>query len=67
MAGPQSEAPSLPGFTYSGWLGSGGFADVFSYNQDDLDREVAVKVLLDDLPGEAAKLFASEINLMAKL
>lgn len=67
MAGPQSEAPELPGFTYQGWLGSGGFADVFSYNQDDLDREVAVKVLLADLPEEAATLFASEINLMAKL
>lgn len=67
MAGPQSDPPELPGFTYQGWLGSGGFADVFSYNQDDLDREVAVKVLLADLPEEAAKLFASEINLMAKL
>lgn len=67
MAGPQSEAPELPGFTYQGWLGSGGFADVFSYIQDDLDREVAVKVLLADLPEEAATLFASEINLMAKL
>lgn len=67
MSGPQSEPPKLPGFSYTGWLGSGGFADVFSYNQDDLDREVAVKVLLNDLPPEAAKLFASEINLMAKL
>lgn len=67
MAGPQSTPPELPGFTYSGWLGSGGFADVFRYTQDDLGREVAVKVLLADLPDEAATLFASEINLMAKL
>ena len=54
--------PDLPGFVYLDWLGGGGFADVFRY-QDALGRKVAVKVLR---PG-GASAFDAEANLMAKL
>ena len=54
--------PDLPGFVYLDWLGGGGFADVFRY-QDALGRKVAVKVL----HGGGASAFDAEANLMAKL
>lgn len=66
-----SRAPSVPpvldGYRVLGVLGSGGFADVFSYEQQKPVREVAVKVLLRDLAAEAQRHFESEANLMAKL
>lgn len=62
------EPPNLPGYTYVRPLGSGGFADVFLYQQNMPRRVVAVKVLLtpinDDL---AAKAFAAEADVMAGL
>ena len=39
------EAPVLFGFSYARILGSGGFADVFLYEQDRPRRHVAVKVV----------------------
>ena len=36
--------PVLPGFTYIRPLGSGGFADVFAYDQQLPARRVAVKI-----------------------
>ena len=49
-------------------LGSGGFADVYLYEQDRPRRKVAVKVLLSDLKTDAARRrFESEANLMAQL
>ncbi len=49
-------------------LGSGGFSDVYLYEQDRPRRRVAVKVLTADLKTEGARAsFESEANLMAQL
>lgn len=65
---PPAPPPDLPGYTVSKLLGSGGFADVYLYEQQLPRRSVAVKVLL---PGAAdAELLAqfdAEANLMAAL
>ena len=44
---PPSAPPDLPGFTYQKPLGSGGFADVYLYEQHLPRRRVAVKVMLE--------------------
>jgi serine/threonine protein kinase len=63
-----SPPPDLPGFTYLEPLGTGGFADVFLYEQQMPRRRVAVKVLLADrLASSAAQEFADEANVMAML
>ncbi|MBK8464029.1 MAG: serine/threonine protein kinase [Nigerium sp.] len=62
---PRSVAPELPGFSFLGFIGGGGFADVFRY-QDALHRTVAVKVT-HGVSGESAQAIAAEANLMAKL
>jgi serine/threonine protein kinase len=63
-----SPPPQLPGFTYLEPLGTGGFADVFLYEQQMPRRRVAVKVLLADRLGSmAAQEFADEANVMAML
>ncbi|MGF2949115.1 serine/threonine-protein kinase [Microbacterium alcoholitolerans] len=63
-----SPPPQLPGFTYVRPLGTGGFADVFLYEQQLPKREVAVKVLLADrLTAGAAEEFTNEANVMALL
>lgn len=63
-----SPPPQLPGFTYLEPLGTGGFADVFLYEQQMPRRRVAVKVLLADRPSsQAAQEFADEANVMAML
>jgi eukaryotic-like serine/threonine-protein kinase len=63
-----SPPPQLPGFTYVEPLGTGGFADVFLYEQQMPRRRVAVKVLLADrLSSNAAQEFADEANVMAML
>ncbi|MEC5200218.1 serine/threonine protein kinase [Arthrobacter sp. PL16] len=60
--------PSLPGYRYVSLLGSGGFADVYLYEQDRPRRRVAVKVLISDLRTEGARrAFEAEANLMAQL
>jgi serine/threonine protein kinase len=65
---PVAPPPSIPGFTYISPLGSGGFSDVYLYEQDRPRRKVAVKVLLSDLKTEGARRrFESEANLMAQL
>lgn len=63
---PRYPAPELPGFVPDTWLGGGGFADVFRY-QDSLGRYVAVKVLHRGVDGNAQASFEAEANLMAKL
>ena len=45
---PPSPPPQLDGFAYVEPLGTGGFADVFLYEQQMPRRRVAVKVLLAD-------------------
>lgn len=66
-ARPPSTPPDIPGFRYLDFIGSGGFSDVFKYEQLGLNRTVAVKVLLRDLGEAAQKSFEAEANLMAKL
>jgi hypothetical protein len=63
-----STPPTLPGFTYVRALGSGGFADVFLYEQNMPRRQVAVKVLLAEVVTPNGRLmFQAEANLMAQL
>ncbi|GAA1689156.1 hypothetical protein GCM10009792_06670 [Microcella alkalica] len=63
-----SEPPILPGFTHIRLLGSGGFADVFLYEQNMPRRQVAVKVMLADVVTENVRqMFQVEANLMAQL
>lgn len=65
---PPSAPPHLPGFEHVKLIGSGGFADVFLYQQLHPRRLVAVKVLLGENVGNAtAKAFTDEANLMAQL
>ena len=60
--------PELPGFSYVQVLGSGGFADVYLYEQALPRRRVAVKVLLaDKMTSGAAEQFQAEANVMAML
>jgi eukaryotic-like serine/threonine-protein kinase len=60
--------PELPGYTFVRTLGSGGFSDVFLYEQQLPRRRVAVKVLLTGQvdPSTRAR-FVDEANLMAQL
>jgi eukaryotic-like serine/threonine-protein kinase len=63
-----SSPPSLPGFSYVRVLGSGGFADVFLYEQNMPRRQVAVKVLLAEIVNDHVRaMFQAEANLMAQL
>ncbi len=63
-----SEAPDLPGYRYERLLGSGGFSDVFLYEQRLPRRKVAVKVLLtDQLDQQSRAHFVAEANVMAQL
>ncbi len=68
MRRPASQPPELPGYTYVRLLGSGGFADVFLYEQKLPKRRVAVKVLLTEEVTPASRAaFVAEANLMAQL
>lgn len=62
-------APHLPGYTFVEHLGSGGFADVYLYEQEWPRQRVAVKVVRPDIPvtDREKQLFAAEANAMAKL
>ncbi|WP_066519433.1 serine/threonine-protein kinase [Curtobacterium ammoniigenes] len=63
-----SSPPVIPGFSFVHVLGSGGFADVFLYEQNLPRRSVAVKVLIDEIVDEhVRRMFQSEANLMARL
>jgi len=63
-----STPPALPGFSYLRPLGSGGFADVFLYEQNLPRRQVAIKVLLAEVVSDPVRrLFQAEANLMAQL
>jgi tRNA A-37 threonylcarbamoyl transferase component Bud32 len=58
----------LPGFSYVHVLGSGGFADVFLYEQNMPRRQVAVKVMLNEVVNDQVRqMFQAEANLMAQL
>ncbi|GAA5034698.1 serine/threonine protein kinase [Microbacterium fluvii] len=63
-----SAPPILPGLTYIRPLGSGGFADVFLYEQDMPRRNVAVKVLPSDVRDpELRRMFNAEADVLAHL
>ncbi len=63
-----SPPPVLPGFSFVHVLGSGGFADVFLYEQNMPRRQVAVKVMLSEVVDEQVRqMFRAEANLMAQL
>lgn len=65
---PPAPPPALPGFTYVDVLGSGGFADVYLYEQQLPRRRVAVKVMLPDrMATGSAEQFSAEANVMALL
>ncbi|MEA9986102.1 serine/threonine-protein kinase [Subtercola sp. RTI3] len=65
---PPSLPPEIAGFSYIELLGSGGFADVFLYEQRMPRRRVAIKVLLPEtLTDGARESFDAEANLMAQL
>ncbi len=58
--------PTLPGFDHLRLLGTGGYSDVFLYEQQMPRREVAIKVLLTDSLGPAGRQqFHDEANAMA--
>ncbi|MFO7690676.1 MAG: serine/threonine-protein kinase [Cryobacterium sp.] len=62
-----STPPNLPGFAYIRPLGSGGFADVFLYEQSLPQRLVAVKVLQAGIvTDQVRQMFRAETNLMAR-
>lgn len=63
-----STPPVLPGFSHVHILGTGGFADVFLYEQNMPRRQVAVKVMLSEVVNNSVRqMFQAEANLMAKL
>jgi serine/threonine protein kinase len=63
-----SPPPVLPGFSTIHVLGSGGFADVFLYEQNMPRRQVAVKVMLNEVVNDQVRqMFQAEANLMAQL
>jgi serine/threonine protein kinase len=63
--------PKIRGFEHVRHLASGGFSDVYLYQQHHPSREVAVKVLkvaeTDEVTEAAKAAFIAEANVMAKL
>ncbi|RWZ50025.1 serine/threonine protein kinase [Labedella phragmitis] len=60
--------PDIPGLTFVRPLGSGGFSDVYLYEQELPRREVAVKVLAaETVDDQSRSAFVGEANLMAQL
>ncbi|MFF2621765.1 serine/threonine-protein kinase [Oerskovia jenensis] len=63
-----SPPPLIDGFEYVSVIGSGGFSDVFLYQQQRPRRRVAVKVLLHEWSSESQRAaFDVEADLMATL
>ena len=63
-----STPPVLSGYSYVRPLGSGGFADVFLFEQNMPRRPVAVKVLLRDIvDNDVLRMFNAEADVMARL
>ena len=61
-----SPPPVLPGYEHRRLLGTGGFADVFLYEQVLPSRPVAVKVLLTEaVDRDVVEHFRQEANVMA--
>ncbi len=63
-----SPPPTLPGFAFIRVLGSGGFADVFLYEQNFPRRQVAIKVMLSEVvDAHVREMVQAEANVMAQL
>lgn len=63
-----SQPPEIDGYIVDRLIGSGGFADVFLYEQQLPRRKVAVKALLThELTPTARAAFTTEADLMARL
>ncbi len=63
-----STPPVLSGFSYVRPLGTGGFADVFLFEQNLPRRSVAVKVLLQSVvDADVLRMFNAEADVMARL
>jgi len=63
-----SAPPEIPGYTYRKVIGTGGFSDVFLYEQHRPRRQVAVKVLLKEWSNDTQRTaFDAEADLMATL
>lgn len=63
-----STPPEIDGYVIDRLIGSGGFADVFLYEQQLPRRKVAVKALLThELTAGARAAFTTEADLMARL
>lgn len=63
---PPSLPPEISGYSYLRLIGSGGFADVFLYQEFRPRRQVAIKVLLPQWSeGASREAFAAEADLMA--
>ena len=60
-----SQPPVLPGFSNVRILGSGGFADVFLYEQNMPRRQVAVKVMLSEVLAQLPAGTRREIDALA--
>lgn len=67
MARTPAHPPQLDGYRFLQPLGTGGFSDVFLYEQLLPNRDVAVKVLLSTVGAAGIASFTSEANLMARL
>jgi serine/threonine protein kinase len=68
MARAASAPPEIPGLDFIRPLGTGGFSDVYLYQQKLPRRQVAVKVLLTDgLDPSSRRAFVDEANVMAQL
>jgi serine/threonine protein kinase len=62
------DPPSLDGYAHVELIGSGGFADVFLYEQEFPRRRVAIKFLVGDSVGsEQRRRFTGEANAMASV
>lgn len=62
-----SQPPVLPGYTFIRPLGTGGFSDVFLYEQDLPRREVAIKAMLSSGDSDVIKMFTTEADALARL
>ena len=64
----QLVGPKLPGLRFIEHIGSGGFADVFLYQREEMNLKVAVKLLRADVLSQAERQqFQDEANTMADL
>lgn len=59
--------PEIPGFSFIEPIGTGGFADVFLYQQALPSRRVAIKVLRESTNQVGREQFHAEANVMAQL